>query len=196
LEINVATRDLNDLLTLLHNTARSTQKKVDEMQLEKLHSVINANQNGQPESLTLECQLPSGDGGKRTHEFLRVPLASLYSSESLKIQEISVEFACDVKKTKHKRSDSQDKYVITPLADMCEEKEYCRTFKIITREESDFTTETTIDSLPIDDYLDRLDEKSATETKWDSFKNKISGRLLLLLFLLLIDLAFLFFVNM
>jgi len=191
----VATRELNDLLMYMQSTAQGAQQKIDEMQLQKLHSVINAGQHGQPDSLSLECQLPTTDGGQKKYEFLRVSLTSLCASESLQIKEISLEFACDVKKEKPKRSDFVSRYVITHRGKECAEKEHCHDFKVASGIDSDFQAQASIDTLPLEDYLLELDETSNRAQKQPSIKNHLFRGLLFLLFLILTDFALLFFTN-
>jgi len=191
----VATRELNDLLMFMQSTAQGAQQKIDEMQLQKLHSVINAGQDGQPDSLSLECQLPTADGGQKKHEFLRVSLSSLCASESIQIKEIALEFGCDVKKEKHKRAESENRYVITHRGKECAEKEHCHDFKLISEIESDFQTQVSIDTLPLEDYLLDLDEASNRAQKQPRIKIHLFRGLLFLLFLILTDFALLFFTN-
>ena len=195
----MASTELNDLLRLLQNTAAGTQKKIDEMQSDRLSSVINADQNGQPDSLTLECKLPSGDGKDRTYEMLRIPLASLYSSEDLKIKEISIEFDCDVRKVKHEHSDHYDAFVITPLneamGDKCKDNSNCHTFKITSREDNGFLAESIIDDSSIEKYLDCLDAEDLTDKSHHDATNNVTRRLIFLLILLLIDLMLLLYIS-
>lgn len=188
----MAIRELNDLLMFMQNIAQDAQQKIDDAQLQKLHSVINTGQDGQPDSLSLECLLPTTDGGQKKHEFLRVSLASLCASESIQIKEISLAFACDIKKLKHKNSDAGNRYAITHRGRQNVKEEHFHNFKVTSEIASDYQAQASIDATSLEDYLLELDETSKRAPKQLGFKNRLFRSLLFLLFIFLTDLALLF----
>jgi hypothetical protein len=191
----MTTNGLDELLKSIQLTADNAQKKMEERQSDRLRSIINVDQNGQPESLTWECRLPSGDGGKRTHEILRLPWALLYPAESMGIKELSIEFDCDIKKVKQTSTSSQPEYMITPMGHKRSDKKYGHNLKLVAQAINDFVPESTIDELPIDDFLDRLDEFSSDRKKWYSLKNISIRRFFFLLILIIIDITIMLFTN-
>ena len=187
----MAANGLEELYKSLQLTASNVQNKLEKQQTDRLHSIINVDQSGQAEFISWECLLPAGDGGKRTHELLRIPLASLYTTEQMSISELSIEFDCDIKK--QKSASSQQKYKINPLSDASGNKEKHHSFKLIAQATNDFIPDLIIDELPVDDYLEHFDELSAVKNKWYSLNSNISRRLFLLLTLLIIDITIMFF---
>ncbi len=187
---------LDEFVKSLQSTADKTQKTLDEHQAAGLRKVVNLDQNGQPEFLTLECRLPSGDGGKRTYEMLRMPWASLYPPESMGVTELSVEFNCDIKKARPGSQNSQPKYTLTPTKQKQADKKQGHEFKVHIKATNDFASETTIDKLPLDDFLDRLDGSAPDKEKWYSLETN-NRKLIFLLFILLLAaiIAIVFIIN-
>ncbi len=176
---------LDEFVKSLQSTADKTQKTLDDQQADGLRKVVNLDQNGQPEFLTWECRLPSGDGGKRTYEMLRMPWASLYPSESMGVTELSVKFNCDIKKARPGSQKSQPKYTLTPTRHKQADKKQGHEFKIDIKATNDFVSETTIDKLPLDDFLDRLDDSVPDKETWYGLETSNRKILFLLLILLL-----------
>ena len=186
---------LDEFVKSLQSTVDKTQKTLDEQQADGLRKVVNLDQNGQPEFLTWECRLPSGDGGKRTYEMLRMPWASLYPSESMEVTELSVEFNCDIKKAKPSSADSQPKYTVTPTRHKQADKKQGHEFKMHLKATDDFAPETTIDELPLDDFLNGLDDPASDEAKRYSQETKNRNLLFLLLILLIAAIITIFLIN-
>lgn len=191
----MTTNGLDELLKSIHSTADNVQKKMEEQQTDRLRSIINADKNGQPEFLTWECRLPSGDGGKRTYEILRLPWASLYPAESMGIKELSIEFDCDIKEVKRKITSSQPEYMITPVSHKRSDKKHGHKLKLVAQSINDFIPESTIDELPINDFLNRLDEQPPNQEKWYHLKNNTIKRIFCLFILIIIDLTIMLFTN-
>jgi len=191
----MTTNGLDELLKSIHSAADNAQKKMEEQQSDRLRSIINADQNGQPEFLTWECRLPSGDGGKRTHEILRLPWASLYPTESMGIKELSIEFDCNINEVKRKATNSQPEYMITPVSHKRSDKKHEHKLKLVAQSINDFIPESTIDELPINDFLNRLDDQPSNQEKWYHLKNNTIKRIFCLFILIIIDLTIMLFTN-
>ena len=191
----MTTNGLDELLKSIQLTADNAQNKMEERHSDRLRKIINADKNGQPEFLTWECRLPSGDGSKRSYEILRLPWACLYPTESMGIKELSLEFDCDIKKVKRTSTSSQAEYMITPVSHKRSDKKHGHKLKLVTQSINDFIPESTIDELPIDDFLDRLEDQSANKKQWYSLKNNNTRRVFFLFILIIIDLTIMLFSN-
>jgi len=191
----MTTNTLDQLIKSFQLTASNAHDKIEQRQYDRLRSVINADQNGEPEFITWECKLPSGDGGERRYEILRVPWASLYPPEGVEITEVSMEFGCDIKNLKRKKTGSQAEYLITPVSHKRAKNNEGHTLKLVARTSNEFIPESTIDEQPIGDYLDRLDALSSNEKKWYSPESKITRLIYLLLLLLIIGFTIIFFTK-
>lgn len=93
----MATYNVDKLALALKATLDGSQETIDKQQAEQLKKIIDIDQRGHPEFLTWECRLPSGDGGERDYELLRLPWASFLESEKLDIAKLSIELNCRIK---------------------------------------------------------------------------------------------------
>lgn len=183
---------LQALYKSLQSTASNAQQQLDEKQTNNLRSVINLDQKGEPEYISWECSVPAGDGSTRAHQILRLPLASLYPAESLKITELSLEFGCRIKEQKSTAEKSQAKYKISPTRHRADNNKN-HTLKLIARETSDYMPQSTIDGMPTSDYLEYFSRQQSLIKKKHPFARMVIRTILFLLILMMVDLAFMFF---
>jgi hypothetical protein len=92
----MAVYDLNDLIESWQSARKRAQKCSDRQQQRLLEHLIEIGGDGEPKSLSWVSRLPSGDGGRRTHELIRLPWASLRSTSPLYITTASVTFDCQM----------------------------------------------------------------------------------------------------
>jgi hypothetical protein len=150
---------LDEMANILQLTARKVQAKLDEKQTDRLRKLISIGEDGQPEALSWECRLPSGDGGERTYNILRLPWASLNPPQRMVIKELSLEFACDVKKSKSRASNAPEEYRIIPTGSIPTDKAHAHNFKLVASADNDYLPELTINEQTIEEFLDDFDEQ-------------------------------------
>lgn len=189
----MTTNGLQELYQSLQLTASNAQQKLNEQQTNRLRSVINVDQKGQPEFISWECSLPTGDGTTRNHQMLRLPLVSLYPAESLKITELSLEFGCKIKEQKPTENKPHAKYKITPLSHRSDNNK-SHTIKLIARDTNDYMPQSTIDGMPTSEYLDYFShQQSLIKKKKHLFVHRAVRGILFLLILIMTDLALIYF---
>lgn len=188
----MAANGLQDLYQSLQLTASNAQQKLNAQQTNRLRSIINLDQEGQPEFISWQCQLPAGDGGVRTHEMLRLPLASLYPTEGMEITELSLEFGCKIKEQKQRKKEPKTQYKITTISHVPDNNKN-HTFKLIAQETNDYVPQSTIDGMPTCDYLEHVSQQNLKNKKRHLLGNRMSRRIFLLFFLMMADLALIFF---
>jgi hypothetical protein len=93
-------RDLDTLMQGVQSSASEAQRRLDRRQERLLKQLIDIGRDGEPESLSWVCRLPSGTGGQRAVEMLRLPWASLRSAEAMRIARLSVSLDCRVDQSK------------------------------------------------------------------------------------------------
>lgn len=153
------TNRLDEIANSLQQIARKVQARLDEKQTEKLRKLIQVGKDGQPESLCWECRLPSGDGGEHNFSILRIPWASLNPPQHSLIKELSIEFPCDVKKTKSHAPDEQQEYMIVPTGNTPSDKHNEQYLKLVVKANNDYIPELTINDQTIDEFLDNFDQQ-------------------------------------
>lgn len=178
-------RETESFCRSLQSTLTNAQKKIDTQQEKYLQSLINLGDDGMPEYISWHCDLLAGDGSVKKQELLRIPLVGLFSSESLEITELSIDFNCDIKKQKKKTDADASRYLISPLG---RSEENQNQFRVNASIEDDYLPEVTINEEPIDDYLQSLDAELRNKPKWYSVRHKVTGKIYLLSALVIIDL--------
>jgi len=184
--------DVRDAETFYHSLQSSlsnAQKKLETRQAEYLQSLININDEGSPEYISWYCELPAGDGSVKNQELLRMPLVSLFPSESIEISELSIDFNCAIKREKKKTETDVSHYRVTQLE---RTKAKQNLFKINLSIENDYQPEVTINDVPVDNYLDVFDAQLINRPSWYSARHKITGKIYLLCALSIVDLLLVF----
>ena len=88
--------DLNHLVEGLRSAWDRAQRRSEGRQQRLLEHMIEIGRDGEPQSLCWVSRLPSGDGGQRTHELIRLPWASLRSAAPGYVATASITFDCEV----------------------------------------------------------------------------------------------------
>ncbi len=92
----MAVNDLNAVIKGMQSCLGRAQRRLDQRQDRLLQQLIDVGKDGKPKSLSWVSRLPSGDGGQRTYELVRLPWASLRSAEAMQITSVSVAFDCHI----------------------------------------------------------------------------------------------------
>ena len=108
-------RDLDTLMEGLQSSASEAQRRLDRHQERLLKQLIDIGRDGEPKSLSWICRLPSGTGAQRDVELLRLPWASLRSTESMRIARLSVSLDCRIDE-RRTRPDADPDVILRPVA--------------------------------------------------------------------------------
>ena len=92
----MAIYDLSELIDSLQSARDRAQKRSEGRQQRLLEHMVEIGMDGEPKSLSWVSRLPSGDGGHRTHELIRLPWASLRSNAPGYVATVSITFDCEV----------------------------------------------------------------------------------------------------
>lgn len=148
----MTTYRLDELAKALQSTFDGSREKIDKQQTERLSKVININSLGQPEFLSWECRLPSGDGGERNFEMLRLPWAGLCQTETIDIAELSIELDCKVRKTSRRKDIDQAPLTATPTRQDNPTKENTHRIKLSVNQQQPEAS-VSIDGATVDAFL-------------------------------------------
>ncbi len=148
----MTTYRLDELAKALQSTFDGSREKIDKQQTERLSKVINIDPLGQPEFLSWECRLPSGDGGERTFEMLRLPWAGLCRTETIDIAELSIELDCKVRKTSRRKDTDQAPLTATPTKQDDPTKENTHRIKLSVNKQQPEAS-VSIDGATVDAFL-------------------------------------------
>jgi hypothetical protein len=107
--------DLDTLMQGIQSSVSEAQRRLDRRQERLLKQLIDIGRDGEPESLSWVCRLPSGTGGQSDVEMLRLPWASLRSAEAVRIGCLSVSLDCRVDQSKT-RTDAEPEVRLRPVA--------------------------------------------------------------------------------
>jgi hypothetical protein len=110
----MAIYDLDFVIEALHSAFCNAQSAVRRQQEAILQRVIDVGEDGEPKYLTWMCRLPSGDGGERAYEMVRMPFACLRSSEMMDVSELSMEFDCDIRKPQEQGLLNSNQLIVLP----------------------------------------------------------------------------------
>lgn len=185
-----ATNTLEDLVKSMQITGDKAQKALDRCEIGVLSRVIDVDEEGRPAFVVWECSLPSGDGGERRHEMLRLPWDSFYESENV-IAELSVEIDCEIREKLPTARDSETHYTLRPgkRGLTCRFGKQQHKFKLSLEADKDYVAEATVDGIPLDEFLEES-ESLLKEGKAPIFKriwpglNILSSRWLILIVVL------------
>lgn len=126
----MANIDINDVIKGMQSSMDRAQEKVDQRQKRLLEHLIEMGEDGEPKSLSWVSRLPSGDGGQRAYELVRLPWASLRSAASMKIDALSVDFDCYVDQTPSEDSPRAPRLTVTPTGKTKEKDPQVHNLKI------------------------------------------------------------------
>ncbi len=179
--------NLEDLQNELQLTRDKTQKALDKRELGVLKRVFDVDEEGKPTSVAWECRLPSGDGGERSYEMLRLPWSSFCQSENL-LKEISIEFDCDIRENTPNANSLQSAFTLRPRkhSQFFATGKQSHKFKMMLEMEEDVIAETTINGIPLGVFLDESDDLLGShgtpiyKSLWFGFKSIKSEKLILL----------------
>jgi hypothetical protein len=139
--------DLDDLIRALQRTVGKGQRAVRRQQQEVLQRIIDLGENGEPKYLTWVCRLPSGDGGERSFEMMRIPWASLPSTEMMEISELSVEFPCKIRETRPEGRSDESTITVVPIRGSQKQKDKAHSIRIALRGPEGGQGEVTVDGV-------------------------------------------------
>lgn len=141
------TYSLEDLARSLQTTRIKAQKALDKSEIGVLSRVFDVDEAGKPKFVVWECRLPSGDGGERSQEMLRLPWNSFYQSENV-VAEISVEMDCEIRRKTPTTMNSETRYTLRPGIN------HQQKFKLALGLDKDYIAEATVDGIPLEVFLD------------------------------------------
>jgi hypothetical protein len=153
--IEMNSRRVDTIAESLGSLAAIAQKRLDDGR-NRLSATIAVDGEGQPQHVSWECKLPSGDGTERQHSLLKIPWESFYVDEPMSITEVSLEFECSIKKIK--TNESMDHYLITAKNTgdgSSEEKKTGHVFKLTLNSENDFTPELLLNEQGLEEYIEQ-----------------------------------------
>ncbi len=158
------TENMEDIVGALQATVRKAQASLDAdfAQAKRLRKVIDIDEDGQPEFLTWECRLPSGDGGERNHTILRLPWPSLNPTESYHVTELSLQFDGELKERRSRRAGPATDLLLKPIRATRSGRQGTMRFSLTLAEANEFAPDVTIDERPLDDFLEALDAPTSS----------------------------------
>lgn len=127
--------DLDDLIRALQSTVGRPRRTLRRQQQEILQQIIDLAEDGEPKYLTWVCWLPSGAGGERRYEMMRIPWAGLRSTEMMEISELSVEFNCKIRETQPQEVSNLSNLTVIPIRRSKKHKDKAHSIKIALRGE-------------------------------------------------------------
>jgi len=146
--------DLEDLREALLSAGDKTRHSLDNHELGVLSRVFDVDENGKTTFVVWECRLPSGDGGERNYEILRLPWDSLLQSENA-LKEISIAFDCEIDKDQTTDDEKPAHYRLRPQKP--DPSRPLHQFKMRLEAEHDYVAEATMDGVPLDVFLEQPD---------------------------------------
>ena len=153
----MADYDLDDLIRALQWTVGKGQRALRRQQQEVLQRIIDLGENGEPKYLTWVCRLPSSDGGERSYEIMRIPWASLPSTEMLGISELSVEFPCRIRQTRPEEGSNVSSITVVPIRRAKKQEDKAHSIRIALRGPESGEGEVAVDGVALkktgDDHL-------------------------------------------
>ncbi len=180
--------DLDDLQTTLQSARVKTQRALDQYEFGALSRVFDVDESGKPAFVVWQCRLPSGDGGERNHEMLRLPWDSFFESETL-LKEISVSFDCDISKETSGDGRTTESYMLRPHKS---DRSGCRhRFEMKLDADKHDVAEVTMDGAPLDQFIEqpevasRLERQPFFKDLWLGLKGIRQALLQLLVILIL-----------
>lgn len=197
----MARPDLDDLQATLLSARVKTQRALDKHELGALSRVFDVDESGNPAFVVWQCRLPSGDGGDRNYEMLRLPWDSFFESEHL-LKEISVSFDCDISKEASGTGGAPESYMLRPRKP--DRSGLRHRFEMKLDADNDYVAEVTMDGAPLDLFLEqpevasRLERLPFFKDLWLGLKGIRQALLQLLVILMLLAapiLAWLFFTG-
>jgi hypothetical protein len=141
--------DLNGLIGALKSTVGKGQRTLRRQQQEVLQRIIDVGENGEPECLTWVCWLPSGNGGERSYEMMRIRLASLPSTQMMEISELSVELNCRIKETQPEEDPNLSNITVVPIRKSKKQKDKANRIRITMRGPEGGEGEVTVDGVAL-----------------------------------------------
>jgi hypothetical protein len=111
----MAVNDLNAVIKGMQSCLGRAQRRLDRQQGRLLQQLIDIGKDGKPKSLSWVSRLPSGDGGQRTYELMRLPWASLRSAEAMQIASVSVAFDCHISQDQQPATNQPPALTVIPV---------------------------------------------------------------------------------
>ena len=175
----MTTYRLDELAKALQSTFDVSREKIDKQQTERLSRVINIDPLGQPEFLSWECRLPSGDGGERTFEMLRLPWASLCRTETMNIAELSIELDCKVGKTSRRKDTGRALLTATSTKQNNSTKENTHRIKLSVNQQQPEAS-VSIDGATVDAFLaEQLSPEQEQKEQVRKRRNRLTAIIIL-----------------
>jgi hypothetical protein len=146
--------DLDDLIRALQSTVGKPRRTLRRQQEEILQQIIDLGEDGEPKYLTWVCWLPSGAGGERRYEMMRIPWAGLRSTEMMEISELSVEFNCNIRETQPQEVSNLSNLTVVPIRRSKKHKDKAHSIKITLRGPEGGEGEVTVDGVVLKETED------------------------------------------
>jgi hypothetical protein len=146
--------DLDDLIRALQSTVGKPRRTLRRQQEEILQQIIDLGEDGEPKYLTWVCWLPSGAGGERRYEMVRIPWAGLRSTEMMEISELSVEFNCKIRETQPQEVSNLSNLTVVPIGRSKKHKDKTHSIKIALRGPEGGEGEVTVDGVVLKETED------------------------------------------
>ncbi len=142
--------DLDDLHATLRSACSQTRQRLDDYELGTLSRVFDVDADGKPAFVVWQCRLPSGDGGERNYEMLRLPWDSFIESETV-LAELSVSFDCEISKQVTGEHGQPASYTLKPKKSGRAGPRY--RFETRLRADHDYVAEPSINDIPLEQFL-------------------------------------------
>ncbi len=145
--------DLADLQASLRAACGETRRKLDDYELGTLSRVFDVDANGRPAFVVWQCRLPSGDGGERNYEMLRLPWDGFLQNETM-LKELSISFDCEISRQDASKKGEAATYTVR-LKKAGRSGVQQHRFEMKLDADNDYLAETTMDGVPLELFLEQ-----------------------------------------
>jgi hypothetical protein len=165
----MAVYDLNAVIKGMQSCLGRSQRRLDRRQERLLQQLIDIGKDGKPKSLSWVSRLPSGDGGQRTYEFMRLPWVSLRSAEAMQIAPVSVAFDCHISQDQQPVTDQPPALTVIPVGKAKNKSPHAHRMSITLKGGGGFYEE-----ISVDDQLIKEAGSDDIHIPWEILERRIA----------------------